>query len=152
EAEGSYRTASGWYAYGGGTFAHVGQGDQGSPVVYGNVANAPAITAAGGISAPIEGFGFLSAELTYIGERATRTGLDPTTMMPVAGPITPGWFGLNGTIYIPNIELREHLHFDVTIGVRNILGKRDLVVAPQDYDRTDIPTTVFQVPGEGREY
>lgn len=148
EAEGSYRTAGGWYAFGGGTYAHVGEGDQGSPVVFGNVPNAPALTAAGGVSTPkLFGIGHVSAELTYIGARATRTFTDPDTMMDTVGPTTPGWFGLNGTIYIPNVH-----HWDFTVGVRNILGKRDLVVAPQDYDRSDIPTPVFQVPGEGREY
>jgi outer membrane receptor for ferrienterochelin and colicins len=146
EAEGSYRTSGGWYAFGGATYADVGEGDQGAAVVFGNVPNSPALTAAGGVSTPkIFGIGHLSAELEYIGKRATR--LDDTTDEP--GPETPGWLGLNGTIYIPNVH-----HFDLTLGVRNIIGTRDLVPAPGDYDRTDVtPTvTVFQVPGEGREY
>jgi outer membrane receptor for ferrienterochelin and colicins len=144
EAEGSYRTAGGWYAFGGGTYAHVGEGDQGSTVAFGNVPNAPALTGAGGISTPkLLGIGHVSAEATYIGERATRTAMNGSP-----GPTTPGWVGLNGTIYIPNVH-----RFDITLGVRNILGTRDLVVAPQDYDLTGMtPRTVFQVPGEGREY
>jgi outer membrane receptor for ferrienterochelin and colicins len=146
EAEGSYRTSGGWYAFGGATYADVGEGDQGAVVQFGNVPNAPALTAAGGVSTPkLFGLGHLSAELEYIGKRATR--LDDDTS--AAGPETPGWLGLNGTIFIPNVH-----HFDLTLGVRNILGTRDLVPAPGDYDRTDVmPTvTVFQVPGEGREY
>ncbi len=146
EAEGSYRTSGGWYAFGGGTYADVGEGDQGAAVQFGNVPNSPALTAAGGISTPkLFGIGHLSAELEYIGKRATR--VDDDTGAP--GPETPGWFGLNGTIFIPNVH-----HFDLTLGVRNIIGTRDLVPAPGDYDRTDVtPTvTVFQVPGEGREY
>jgi hypothetical protein len=38
--------------------------------------------------------------------------------------------------------------------VRNLLGTRDLVPAPGDYDRLDADgttTTITQVPGEGRE-
>jgi iron complex outermembrane receptor protein len=146
EAEGSYRTSGGWYAFGGATYADVGEGDQGAAVQFGNVPNAPALTAAGGLSTPkLFGIGHLSGELEYIGKRATR--VDDDTSMP--GPETPGWLGLNGTIFIPNVH-----HFDLTLGVRNILGTRDLVPAPGDYDRTDVmPTvTVFQVPGEGREY
>jgi outer membrane receptor for ferrienterochelin and colicins len=146
EAEGSYRTSGGWYAFGGATYADVGEGDQGAAVQFGNVPNAPAITAAGGVSTPkLLGLGHLSAELEYIGKRATR--VDDDTSAP--GPETPGWLGLNGTIFIPNVH-----HFDLTLGIRNIIGTRDLVPAPGDYDRTDVtPTvTVFQVPGEGREY
>ncbi|HEY1549547.1 MAG TPA: TonB-dependent receptor [Kofleriaceae bacterium] len=146
EAEGSYRTSGGWYAFGGATYSDVGEGDQGGTVEFGNVPNAPALTAAGGVSTPkLFGIGHLSAELEYIGKRATR--VDDDTSAP--GPETPGWLGLNGTIFIPNVH-----HFDLTLGVRNILGTRDLVPAPGDYDRTDVtPTvTVFQVPGEGREY
>ncbi len=146
EAEGSYRTAGGWYAFAGGTYAHVGEGDQGAPVAFGSVPNAPALTAAGGVSTPkLFGIGHLSAELTYIGKRATRVDDDTGA----AGPVVPGWVGLNGTIYIPNVS-----HFDITAGVRNILGTRDMVPAPGDYDRTDTtPTqTVFYVPGEGREF
>ena len=156
EAEGSYRTAGGWYAFGGGTYADVGEGDQGAPVVFGGVPNAPALTAAGGLSTPkLLGVGHLSAELTYIGKRATRP--DGDTGAP--GPVTPGWFGLNGTVYIPSVPLKlgnRVTSFDITAGVRNILGKRDLVVAPGDYDRTDpvtmTTTEVPQVPGEGREF
>ena len=82
----------------------------------------------------------------YIGQRATR--VDDTT--GAAGPVTPGWVGLNGTIYIPNVS-----HFDITAGVRNILGTRDLVPAPGDYDshrRGADADTSFRVPGEGREF
>ena len=160
EAEGSYRTAGGWYAFGGGTYSDVGEGDQGAPVVFGNVVNAPALTAAGGISTPkLFGIGHLSSELEYIGTRATRSlGLDADNN-PIPGPTTPAWFGLNATLYIPNIPLRlgnRVSYFDLTAGVRNIIGTRDLVPAPQDYDRTDptsgTTTVVPQVPGEGREF
>jgi len=42
--------------------------------------------------------------------------------------------------------------FDITAGVRNILGKRNMVPAPGDYDRTSPDTVnVVSIPGEGRE-
>ncbi|HEY1814965.1 MAG TPA: TonB-dependent receptor [Kofleriaceae bacterium] len=159
EAEGSYRTSGGWYAFGGGTYAHVGEGDQGSPVVFGNVVNAPALTASGGISTPkLFGVGHLSAELDYIGARETRSLGTDADGNDVPGPTSPAWFGLDATLYIPNIPLRLGNHvsyFDFTAGVRNLIGTRDLVPAPQDYDRIDpnamTTTVVPQVPGEGRE-
>jgi hypothetical protein len=43
--------------------------------------------------------------------------------------------------------------FDVTLGARNLVGKRDLMPAPGDYDRTMPDTRVVpRVPGEGREF
>ena len=154
EVEGTYRTASGWYVFGGGTYADVGEGEQGGAVHFGNVVNSPALVAAGGISTPkLFGWAHVSVEADYIGKRATRDNDDGT-----ANAESPGWVGLNGTIYIPAIPLKIGDHtsnFDVTAGVRNLIGTRDLVPAPADYDRTD-PTTmsttvVPQVPGEGRE-
>jgi outer membrane receptor for ferrienterochelin and colicins len=146
EVEASYRNATGWYGFGGAALARVGSATSGTTLEYGNTPNAPALTAAGGLSTPrLWGRAHLSAELVYLGERATRPETDGT-----AGPVSPAWFGLNGTIYVPNVS-----GFDVTAGVRNILGTRDLVVAPGDYDRTDPVTmnvtTIHQVPGEGRE-
>jgi hypothetical protein len=110
------------------------------------VPNAPSVTTSGGISTPkLFGYAHLSAELTYIGERATRPDANTGDVL-----YSPGWVGLNGVIYVPNIS-----GFDFTAGVRNILGTRDLVVAPGDYDRYDMTTmtttTIQQLPGEGRE-
>ena len=63
---------------------------------------------------------------------------------------TASRLGVNATIYVPNVN-----GFDVTAGVRNILGKRVAVVAPGDFDRYDdtttATTTVPVIPGEGRE-
>ncbi|MEO8550106.1 MAG: TonB-dependent receptor plug domain-containing protein [Kofleriaceae bacterium] len=146
EAEASYRTSQGWYGFGGFTAERVGQADNGAAVAYGDVANAPALLGSLGISTPrIGGIAHLSGAMTYLGERATR----PDLVTGEPGPRTPAWLGLDATIYLPNVR-----GFDVTAGIRNILGKRDLVVAPGDYDRTADPAnqvTVFQVPGEGRE-
>ncbi len=57
--------------------------------------------------------------------------------------------GLNAIIYIPAVS-----GFDITAGVRNIIGTRDLMPAPADYDRFDAPTsvTIARIPGEGREF
>jgi iron complex outermembrane receptor protein len=151
EFEGSYRNSAGWYAFGGGTYAHVGSTDvtTDGTVGYGTVPNAPAWTGGGGVSTPkLGGLMHLSVEARYIGERAVRTDQDTGAALPDS----PGWVGLNGNIYIPNIH-----GFDVTLGVRNIVGKRDLVVAPGDYDRINENTgvvthTVSVVPGEGREF
>jgi outer membrane receptor for ferrienterochelin and colicins len=155
EGEGSYRTAGGWYAFAGGTYADVGEADPGQSLAYGSVPNAPAWTGAGGVSTPkLFGVGHLSVELTYIGDRASRPIDDAGDVVT-----SPGWYGLNGTIYIPSIPVKvgnRVTNFDFTAGVRNIIGTRDLVVAPGDYDRTDpntLTTTVLpQVPGEGREF
>jgi len=56
--------------------------------------------------------------------------------------------GWNLVVYVPNVR-----GFDVTAGVRNLLGTRDLMPAPADYDRYGAPDTVTipRVPGEGRE-
>jgi outer membrane receptor for ferrienterochelin and colicins len=143
EAEFTYRNSAGWYAFGGAAFASVGFGEEGEEIVYGDVINAPAVTATGGISTPkIGGYAHLSVEGQYLGERATR---DPMVK-------SPGWFGLNAAVYVPDIK-----KFDVTIGARNLLNKRDLMPAPGDYDLhpdendPTITTVVPRIPGEGLE-
>lgn len=143
EAEASLRTSSGWYAFGGLAYAHVGSEDAMGDVVYGSVANAPAITASGGVSTPrLFGYAHLSTQLDVIGPRPTRP--DETG---AASPDSPAWAGWHWTLYVPNLK-----GFDVTAGVRNVLGKRDLLPAPGDYDRSapDV-LTVPRIPGEGRE-
>jgi outer membrane receptor for ferrienterochelin and colicins len=138
EVEGSYRTASGWYGFGGGAYASVGAKDTGD-YVYGEVPDAPALTAAAGISTPqLAGYVHVSGEVTFIGERPTR---DPMVR-------APAWTGVNLTAYVPSYR-----GFDITAGIRNVIGRRNRVVATGDYDRT-IPTDVLVpiVPGEGREF
>ena len=55
---------------------------------------------------------------------------------------------MNLTVYAPNIH-----GFDITAGVRNLIGTRDLMPAPADYDRQGSPDDVVvpRIPGEGRE-
>ena len=65
-----------------------------------------------------------------------------------ASPDSPNWYGLNLTIFVPNLR-----GFDLTAGVRNLIGVRDMMPAPADYDRYNTPATVTipRIPGEGRE-
>jgi outer membrane receptor protein involved in Fe transport len=150
EAEATYRDSRGWYAFGGFAYSRVGEtqldqaaGTFGDAFVYGQTANAPAVTASGGISTPkLFGRVHVSSEVMVLGERATRSDANDA-----ASPASPAWIGWNALVYAPSIA-----GFDVTAGVRNILGTRDLVPAPGDYDRT-IPmmTIVPRVPAEGRE-
>jgi hypothetical protein len=91
----------------------------------------------------------VSSELAYIGARPTRPFVDPDTQVRTVSPESPAWWGWNATIYAPNVVAG----FDFTAGVRNILGTRDLMPAPGDYDRS-VPAALIvpRVPGEGREF
>lgn len=147
ELEGSYRTSGGWYGFGGGSYQQVGAKTPETPLTFGGVPNAPAITAAAGLSTPkLGGYAHLSTEAIFISERATRPDVDTGDPLDPA----PAWLGLNANIYVPDFH-----RFDVTAGVRNIIGKRDRIPAPGDYDRYDeasmSTTTIPLVPGEGRE-
>ncbi len=148
EAEASYRTSSGWYGFGGATYSRVGAAeDTTSDVTYGDVPNAPVWVAAAGVSTPlVSKTAHISGEATYVGERPTRPDTD--TGAPLAP--APQWLGINLTVYAPNVR-----GFDITAGVRNLIGKRIGVVAAGDYDRYDAATmtttTVPIIPGEGRE-
>ncbi len=143
EAEMSFRNSRGWYAFAGAAFTHVGTRDASGSLIYGHVANAPAVTASGGLSTPkLWGKAHVSAEAILIGARPTRAAGDGNP-----SPDSPAWVGANLTIYVPDVR-----GFDLTAGVHNLIGKRDLLPAPGDYDRT-MPgvLTVPRVPGEGRE-
>ena len=158
EAEGSYRTTSGWYGFAGGAYSRVGcaacgafsTDPTGMTLEFGHVPNAPALTGALGVSTPkLWGRLHVSTELIYIGERAARPDTDASGNL-IESPTSPGWLGWNWAFYLPSFH-----GYDVTVGVRNLIGTRDRVVAPGDFDRTD-PTTmattlVPYVPGEGRE-
>lgn len=147
EAEASYRDRRGWYAFGGAALAQVGGSDETTGTFeFGGVPNAPAVTASLGISTPkLFGVAHLSTEAILIGERPTRASAagEPS-------PRAPAWVGWGVVAYAPSIA-----GFDVTLGVRNLLGKRDLMPAPGDYDRVETNMgellVVPRVPGEGRE-
>ena len=146
EAEASYRDSRGWYAFGGGAYSRVGAGAvTGHPRLRCGVANAargrarPASRprSCSGYRAPVD------RGRCYLGGApdAARCERRP------AARIHRAWIGWNATIYVPNVR-----GFDVTVGIRNILGKRDQV-RDADYDRTTVTPNVviLTVPGEGRE-
>jgi outer membrane receptor protein involved in Fe transport len=157
EIEASYRLATGWYGFGGATYSRVGCAACGAfmtdpaatDVQYGHVPNAPAVVASAGVSSPkLGGVAHVSTELVYIGERPTRPDSDASGNL-IESPTSPAWFDWNWAVYAPNVH-----GFDITAGVRNVIGKRDHVVAPGDYDRFDASgssTLIPYVPGEGRE-
>lgn len=150
EVEASYRTSGGWYGFGGGAFASVGSGTseiggETPDVVFGDVFNAPKVTATGGVSTPkLWGRAHLSTDVTFLGVRRVRADEEGTHRN------SPAWLGWNATVYVPTFH-----GFDITAGVRNLLGTRDLIPAPGDYDRFPDPATsvvVPRIPGEGREF
>src|SRR5205085_12645628 len=118
EAEVSYRDSRGWYAFGGLSVQQVGSEvvddmTGATSLEFGGVVDAPKQTAVAGISTPkVFGYAHLGTELQYLGRRITRD--DPTAM---PSPRSPGWVGLNATIYVPNVR-----GFDFTIGGRNLAG------------------------------
>lgn len=147
EAEASYRDRCGWYAFAGAAVARVGARDGAGALAFGDVANAPVVTASVGVSTPrLLGLAHLSTEAILIGARPTRPDLaDPAA--PAPSPRAPAWVGWSVVAYAPDLG-----GFDVTLGVRNVLGRRDLIPAPPAYDRTaGEARTVPRVPGEGRE-
>lgn len=148
EVEASYRTNQGWYGFGGASAQQVGAQSSGSALEFGDVPNAPKVTGAIGVSTPkLGGYAHVSTEAIYIGKRPTRHDVDDPT---ITNAPSPAWLGWNANVYVPDLR-----GFDVTAGVRNIIGTRDRVVAPGDYDRYDsttmATTTIPTVPGEGRE-
>ena len=145
EAEASYRDSRGWYGFAGFAANQVGTeitdemtGE--TSLEFDVVVNAPKLTGAAGVSTPrLFGHAHLGLEGQVISRRLTR----------VAGITSPPWFGLNATLYFPNVR-----GFDITAGGRNLLGKRDLTPAPDDYDRFPDPMTTIvvpRIPSEGRE-
>ena len=144
EAEASYRDRRGWYAFAGAAVLRVGTDDGAGGLAFGEVVNAPAVTASAGVSTPrLFGVAHLSTEALLVGARATR----PDIGTGAPSPRSPAWLGWSVVAYAPKVK-----GFDVTLGVRNVLGRRDLIPTPEDYDRTVSETrTIPRVPGEGRE-
>jgi hypothetical protein len=144
EAELTYRNSAGWYAFGGAALARVGAAAEGDELDYGEVPDAAPLSATGGLSTPrLADLAHISTEVTVIGRRPTRPAIDGT-----ASPDAKTWVGWALTLYAPNIR-----GFDVTIGVRNLIGKRDMLPAPGDYDRSTPDAVVIpRIPGEGREF
>lgn len=132
EFDASYRNTRGWFGYGNVALAQVVRNGGEAP-------NAPAITAKAGLSTPRVFNRFhLSSDVVYVGERAARD----EDIAPA-----PEHIAWNAALYLPALA-----GFDVTVGVRNILGTRQLVPAQADYDR-QVPQAedLYFVPGPGRE-
>jgi outer membrane receptor for ferrienterochelin and colicins len=130
EGEASYRDARGWLAFGGFVVEKVR--DERKKRVPG----APWLTVSGGVSSPqLAGLLHVSSELELIGPRPTRDD-------SVSAATFVGW---NVAVYVPDWH-----GFDLTVGVRNLLGRREELPAQEDYDRDD--ALVPLLPGEGREF
>ena len=141
EVEASYRDADGWLAFGGGSYARVTAADEDAAgmTITADAVGAPAWTGTAGVSTPLVAARVhLSTEVQVLGPRATR----------VDGARTDAWVGWNVIAYLPSWH-----GIDATLGVRNVLGTRKQVPAPEDFDRPndDPPVTLGDVPGEGRE-
>jgi outer membrane receptor for ferrienterochelin and colicins len=131
EIEATYRDTRGWYAYLSLTASYVER--DGDPDL---AVNSPLLDVAGGLSTPLLfGLAHLSTEVKVLGAKRTR---DPELD---ADPHV-GW---NAVLYFPRLK-----GFDLTLGVRNILGQREDVVTQDDYDRED-DGPIYLLPGEGRE-
>ena len=132
EAEATYRDTLGVTAFAGGTIADVvynGSEDAAT--------NAPSWVVQGGVSSPkLAGLFHLSTELQIIGARHTR---DPATDAAT-------YVGWNLAAYLPRWR-----GFDLTLGVRNLLGNREQIPAQNDFDRQGGAQPVYLLPGEGRE-
>jgi outer membrane receptor for ferrienterochelin and colicins len=134
ELEASYRNLAGWYGFAGAALHRVlADSDDGSTDV---PPNAPLATASLGASTPLLfGLGHVSTELGFVSERNTR---DETF---TADPVLR-W---NAAVYAPDVR-----GFDLTIGVRNLLGAREEVPLSEDYDRD---TGILPwISGEAREF
>lgn len=129
ELEASYRDAEGWLGFVGATVMRVEDGDGERAI------GAPSWTASVGLSSrALAGRVHASTELFAVGARTTR----------VDGTDAPAHVTWNLALHAPALG-----RFDATVGVRNLLGRREEVPAPEDYDRPG--AAVATLPGEGRE-
>lgn len=138
EVEASYRDGRGWLAFGGAALTKV-RSPQDAEVCTGaceevRLDGSPWATASFGISSPkLGGVAHLSSELMIVSDRPSP-----------AGERASPYAGLNLVAYAPSFH-----GFDVTLGVRNLLGIRQEIPAASDFEREDL--VISTVPGEGRE-
>jgi iron complex outermembrane receptor protein len=132
ELEATYRDTLGFTGFAGGALSVVDRNDSTD-----DAENAPLWVAQAGLSSPrLWGLFHLSTELQGIGPRHTRDHmLDADAHL--------GW---NLALYLPRWR-----GFDLTVGVRNVLGTREQIPAQNDYDRKGGDAPVYLLPGEGRE-
>jgi outer membrane receptor for ferrienterochelin and colicins len=139
EVETSYRDTRGWLGFANATFAQVRKDPDGNAT---EVVNSPELTANAGVSTPpIYGHAYLSTEVSYLSARHTREFVAHRNNFTDA----EAFWRWNVVIYVPSVN-----GFDVTVGVRNLLGVREQIPAQSDYDRVSGVST-YLVPGEGRE-
>jgi outer membrane receptor for ferrienterochelin and colicins len=139
EVETSYRDTRGWLGFANATFAQVRKDPDGTAA---EVVNSPELTANLGVSTPpvILARAHVSTELSFLSSRHTREFVARRNSYSDAEAFVR-W---NLVVYVPNVD-----GFDVTVGVRNILGVREQIPAQSDYDRSGAST--YLVPGAGRE-
>jgi len=140
EVETSYRDTRGWLGFANATFAQVRKGPGSATET--EVVNSPELTANLGVSTPpvILARAHVSTELSFLSSRHTREYFTRRNSYVDAEAFVR-W---NLVVYVPNLD-----GFDVTVGVRNILGVREQIPAQSDYDRSGAST--YLVPGAGRE-
>jgi outer membrane receptor protein involved in Fe transport len=132
ELEASYRDTRGWMGAASVTLARVERNEGMEPAP-----NSPELTGKVQASTPLLlGLLHLSSEVHVVSERETRDAM-------VTAPTFVGW---NAALYVPDLK-----RFDLTVGVRNIIGTRERVPTSDEVDRGEGTTPVLTVPGEGRE-
>ncbi len=146
EMEASYRDRRGWLAFAGATLIEA----RILPVeTTKRPPGSPWWTVNAGLSSPkLMDLLHLSTELNLVGAMPTIE-CDDSPGRPYAGcdkrsrrtAVFAGW---NAAIYLP-----PQNGFDLTLGVRNLLGRRQEVMAADDFNRPG--STADTVPGEGRE-
>ena len=149
EAEGSYRDSRGWYAFGG-----VDVRTRSAPRTTDGATSCSATSQRARAHRERRRLDARSCRSrahvstrarSYIGERPTRPDVETGN----ASPDSPG-VGRAGTrpIYVPNVR-----GFDVTAGVRNLIGTRDLDARARRLRPRPSPMSsrVPRIPGEGRE-
>jgi outer membrane receptor protein involved in Fe transport len=137
ELEAAYR-AEGWSGFAGACLSRVVRNEG-----YEEPINAPALTLSGGVSTPrLLGRAHASLDAQLISRRNTRDEMIDAD----------AWLGIGAAIHAPALW-----GFDVTLGVRNLLGTREQVPAQSDYDRvveqdeTLRNAPIHTLPGAGRE-
>jgi iron complex outermembrane receptor protein len=138
ELEAAYRNAEAWSGFAGACLSRVARNEG-----YEEPINAPALTLGGGVSTPrLFGRAHASVDAQLISRRNTRDEMVDAD----------AWLGIGAAIHAPSLW-----GFDVTLGVRNLLGTREQVPAQSDYDRVFEQDQALRsgpihtVPGAGRE-
>lgn len=160
ELEASYRDRNGWLAFAGASLVRarvemtevemVNDEEALRKIVVENrPPGSPAWTISAGASSPkLANLFHLSSELTLLGARPTIECTEGCNDESANGRTRAShakvFIGWNAAIYAPSLY-----GFDVTIGMRNILGKAQQVVAAEDFNREG--ETADFVSGEGRE-